>query len=75
VTLLQSEIIKPQVLKSRGNILRWTGDTVLIDFESVVEAVRCAAALRDAVSRFIQALLPERRAAKLSASSPETSRP
>ena len=32
VTRLPSEIIKPQVLKSGGNIIRWTGD-----FESVVE--------------------------------------
>src|SRR6516165_3082915 len=63
VTLLLSEIIKPQVLKFDGNIIRWTGDGVLVEFESVVEAVRCAAALRDAVSKSNQALLPERRVA------------
>ena len=45
VTSLLSEIIKPQVLKSGGNIIRWTGDGVLVEFESVVEAVRCAAAI------------------------------
>jgi len=59
-TLVLSEIIKPQVLKSGGNIIRWTGDGVLIEFESVVEAVYCAAALREAVERFNQAVLPER---------------
>jgi adenylate cyclase len=63
VTLLLSEIIKPQVRKSGGNIIRWTGDGVLVEFESVVEAVRCAAAMRDAVSRLNQILLPERRTA------------
>jgi len=41
LTLLRTEIIEPQVLKCRGNIIRWTGDGVLIEFESVVEAVRC----------------------------------
>jgi adenylate cyclase len=61
VTLLLSEIVKPQVLKSGGNIIRWTGDGVLVEFESVVEAARCAAALRDAVTRLNQAVLPERR--------------
>ncbi len=61
--LLQSDIIQPQVRKSGGNIIRWTGDTVLVEFESVVEAVRCAAALREAVSRLNQALRPERRIA------------
>jgi adenylate cyclase len=63
VTSLLSEIIKPQVLKSGGNIIRWTGDGVLVEFESVVEAVRCAAALRDAVSQLNRAVLPERRVA------------
>src|SRR5215469_9490461 len=62
-TLLLSEIIEPQVRKSGGNLIRWTGDTVLIEFESVIEAVRCAAALREGVSRFNRALLPERRVA------------
>jgi adenylate cyclase len=61
ITLLRSEVIEPQVLKFGGNLLRWTGDGVLIEFESVVEAVRCAGALREAVSRLNQALLPERR--------------
>jgi hypothetical protein len=36
---------------------------VLVEFESVVEAVRCAAALRDAVAQMNQALVPERRVA------------
>jgi adenylate cyclase len=63
LTLLRTEIIEPQVLKCCGNIIRWTGDGVLIEFESVVEAVRCAAAVRDAVARMNQALLPERRVA------------
>jgi adenylate cyclase len=62
-SLLLSEIIKPQVRKSGGNLIRWTGDAVLVEFESVVEAVRCAAALREAVLRWNQALLPERRVA------------
>jgi adenylate cyclase len=63
LTLLRTKIIEPQVLKSGGNIIRWTGDGVLIDFESVVEAVRCAAALRDAVTQMNQAVLPEQRVA------------
>ena len=41
-------------------LIRWTGDEVLIEFESVVEAVRCAAALSEAVSQFNQAEVPDR---------------
>jgi adenylate cyclase len=61
VTRLLSEIIKPQVLKSGGNIIRWTGDGVLVEFDSIIEAVRCAAALREAVWQSNQAMLPEQR--------------
>jgi adenylate cyclase len=63
LTLLRSEIIEPEVRKFGGHIIRWTGDSVLIEFESVVEAVRCAVALREAVSQSNQALLPDRRLA------------
>src|SRR6516164_3599753 len=57
VTRLVSEIIEPQVLKSGGNIIRWTGDATLIEFDSIIEAVRCAAALREAVSQSNQAMM------------------
>ena len=63
MALLRTEIIEPQVLKFSGHIIRWTGEEAFIEFESVVEAVRCAAALREAVSRFNEALLPDRRVA------------
>ena len=62
-SLVLSEIIKPQVLKSGGNIIRWTGDEVLIEFDSVVEAVCFSAALREGVARFNQGVLAERRVA------------
>jgi adenylate cyclase len=60
ITLLRSEVIEPQVLSFGGNLLRWTGDGVLVEFESVVEAVRCAGALREAVAQLNQAVPPER---------------
>ena len=63
LTLLRTEIIEPQVFKFGGHLIRWTSDEVLVEFESVVEAVRCAAALREAVSRFNQAHVPDRRVA------------
>ena len=60
LTLLRTEIIEPQILKFGGHLIRWTSDEILVEFESVVEAVRCAAALREAVSRFNQAQVPDR---------------
>jgi TolB-like protein/class 3 adenylate cyclase len=61
LTRLHSEVVKPQVRKSGGNIIRWTGDAALIEFDSIIEAVRCAAALREAVSQSNQAMMPEQR--------------
>jgi class 3 adenylate cyclase/Flp pilus assembly protein TadD len=58
---LRTEVIEPQILKFGGHLIRWTGDEVLIEFESVVEAVRCAAALGEAVSRYNQTQVPDRR--------------
>ena len=62
-TLLRTEIIEPQVLKFGGHIIRWTGDEVFLEFASIVDAVRCAAALIEAVSRLNEAVLPNRRIA------------
>ena len=63
ISLLVSAIIKPQVLKSGGTFIRWTGESVLAEFQSVVEAVRCAVGLREAASLLNQALLPDQRIA------------
>jgi TolB-like protein/class 3 adenylate cyclase len=62
-THLRTEIIEPRVLKFGGHIIKWTGDEVFLEFESVVEAVRCAAALIEAVLRLNEAVLPDRRIA------------
>jgi adenylate cyclase len=44
-------------------MIRWTGDEVLLEFESVVEAVRCGVVLGEAVSHLNDSLLPDRRIA------------
>jgi adenylate cyclase len=58
-----SEIIEPLIPEYRGNIFKQTGELALIEFESVVEAMRCAAALRDAVAEKNASLANERRIA------------
>jgi adenylate cyclase len=63
LTLLMSEIIEPLTNEFGGHIFKRTGDGVLIEFDSVVEAGRCSAALRDAVAQLNHALLPNRRVA------------
>ena len=58
-----TEIIKPLTSEYGGNIFKQTSDLALIEFESVVEAARCAAALRDAVEQKNRALANEQRIA------------
>jgi adenylate cyclase len=43
---LRRELIDPKIKEHRGHIVKTTGDGILIEFPSVVEAVRCAVAVQ-----------------------------
>jgi adenylate cyclase len=43
------EVVQPTVAAHRGRVFKLVGDAFLADFPSAVEAVRCAAAVQDAV--------------------------
>jgi adenylate cyclase len=47
---LRSEIIDKNFTKYRGRIVKTTGDGLLVEFASVVDAVRCAAEVQQAMS-------------------------
>jgi adenylate cyclase len=63
LTALLTEIIEPLISKFGGHIVNSTGERVLSEFDSVVEATRCAAALRDAVLQRNRMLPNDRRIA------------
>ena len=50
----QAELVEPEVARHAGRIVKLTGDGLLVEFASVVNAVECAAA--------IQRAMPERNA-------------
>src|SRR5439155_24807042 len=58
-----TDVIDPLIPEFEGNIFKHTADLVLIEFDSVVEATRCAAALRDAAARHNRTLPNEQRLA------------
>jgi adenylate cyclase len=58
-----TEIIEPRIAEFGGQMINWTGERALIEFDSVVEAARYAALLRDAASHENQMLPPEQRIA------------
>jgi len=51
---LRGELLDPKIAEHRGRIVKTTGDGLLVEFASVVDAVRCAVA--------VQRALPERNA-------------
>jgi adenylate cyclase len=60
---LLTGVVEPQIGKFGGNIFKETTEIVLADFDDVVAAARCAAALRDAVAQTNQTLPEEQRVA------------
>ena len=70
---LRAEVIDPKIAGHKGRIVKTTGDGILIEFPSVVEAVACAVAIqrgmaaRIAASRRVWLILPSRPCADLRA--------
>src|ERR1051326_4011070 len=60
---LRRDVIDPQVAAHRGRIVKTTGDGILVEFQSVVDAVRCAIATQSVTAGREAALPPERRIA------------
>jgi TolB-like protein/class 3 adenylate cyclase len=46
---LRSELLDPNIAEHKGRIVKTTGDGVLVEFGSVVDAVRCAVAVQQAM--------------------------
>jgi adenylate cyclase len=58
---LRSELIDPTVASQNGRVFKRTGDGALVEFRSVVEAVRCAIAVQNAMIERNAGLPAERR--------------
>ena len=46
---LRRELVDPKIAEHKGRIVKTTGDGVLVEFASVVDAVRCAVAVQQAM--------------------------
>src|SRR5437667_6271635 len=54
---LRAEVIDPKIANHHGRIVKTTGDGLLVEFASVVDALRCAAEVQAALAES-NALLP-----------------
>ena len=43
---LRRELLDPQIAEHKGRIVKTTGDGLLVEFASVIDAVRCAVAVQ-----------------------------
>jgi TolB-like protein len=55
------EFLEPKISEHRGRIVKRTGDGVLIEFASAVDAARCAAEIQHGMSDRNKKVLPEQR--------------
>ncbi len=58
---LRSDLIDPAIAAHRGRIVKRTGDGILIEFRSVVDAVRCAIEVQNGLIERNAGVPPERR--------------
>ena len=58
---LRSDLIDPAIAAHHGRIVKRTGDGILTDFRSVVDAVRCAIEVQNGMVERNVGLPPERR--------------
>src|SRR6516225_1731994 len=58
---LRAEIIDPRIAGHKGRIVKTTGDGLLAEFASVIDALRCAAEVQAAMAESNSPLPPDRR--------------
>jgi adenylate cyclase len=69
---LRSDLIDPTIAVHHGRIVKRTGDGSIVEFRSVVDAVRCAIEVQNAMVERNAGLPPERRITSASASTSAT---
>src|ERR1700752_1817568 len=58
---LRSDLIDPTISVHRGRVVKRTGDGAIVEFRSVVDAVRCAIEVQNAMVERNAGLAPEKR--------------
>jgi adenylate cyclase len=70
---LRGDLIDPAIAAHHGRIVKRTGDGSIIEFRSVVDAVRCAIEVQNAMVERNAGVSEDRRIGSLSASTSATS--
>jgi adenylate cyclase len=58
---VRTEIVNPAIAQHRGRIVKTTGDGLLVEFSSVVDALQCAVELQNALAECNAGIANEKR--------------
>src|SRR6516165_5885507 len=58
---IRADVIDPKIAEHRGRIVKTTGDGLLVEFTSVVDALRCASEIQSAMAEFNSEIAAEKR--------------
>ena len=58
---IRIDVIDPKISEHRGRIVKTTGDGLLVEFVSVVDALRCAAEIQNATAKGNAEIAAEKR--------------
>ena len=58
---LRSDVIDPTIAVHHGRVVKRTGDGLIVEFRSVVDAVRCAIEVQSAMSERNPGVAPDKR--------------
>src|ERR1700751_3721435 len=58
---LRRELLDPKIAEHHGRLVKTTGDGLLVEFASVIDALRCAGEVQGAMDEINAALPPHRR--------------
>ena len=57
---IRAEIVDPSIAQYRGRIVKTTGDGLLVEFSSVVDALQCATEIQSAMAEFNSEIAAEK---------------
>ena len=58
---IRADVIDPNITENRGRIVKTTGDGLLVEFGSVVDALRCATEIQNAMAEGNAEIAAEKR--------------
>ena len=60
IRAIRADVVDPKISEHRGRIVKTTGDGLLVEFSSVVDALQCATEIQSAMAEFNSEIAAEK---------------